>query len=232
MTTGPSLFMFCSEMADGTPSPNTASDSAATGEGEACARHIPEIKALGELIGIGLKIARAIERRVEEPCGEPRSLAELNAAAIAYARVARAVRQTILLRDALQGEQNASAAKTKDLRARVGRIVRRVIEAEHEDAEQVERLASEAAERLEQEDFDALPVRPIREIIADICKDLALHPDWPGLAEELAAVEEIARSILGGGGAPEAAVEDTGPWEVYWLDDEGRPIPALGPDSS
>ena len=221
-------------MADGTPSLTTAPDSASS-VGEAGVRSAPpEIEALGELIGIGLKIARAIERRVEEPCHEPRSLAELNAAAIAYARVARAVRQTILLRDklaeALEAGCKASAARS-GVKARVVRVVRSVIEAEHDDAEQVERLASEAAERLEQEDFDGLLARPIREIIADICKDLALHPDWPGLAEEMAAVEEIARRVLGGG-TPEAAAEDTGPWEVYWLDDEGRPVPALGPDSS
>jgi hypothetical protein len=217
------MFMFCSEMADGTATPTATHDDALCGDGQnACARPVAErqIEALGELVGIGLKIARAIERRVDEAAAGPPSLADLNAAAIAYARVARAVRQSILLQTKLGEARQASVAKAADLRSRAARIVRRVIEAEHEDAEQVERLAAEAAERLEQEFRDHLPARPITEIIASICKDLGLDPDWRGLIDEITALEAFAN---GESDDPPLEPERL---EVFWLDADGRPTPA------
>ena len=80
---------------------------------------------------------------------------------------------------------------------RVARIVRRAIEDEHDDQEQVERLAAEAAERLEQERYGDILTRPIGEVIAAICKDLGLHPDWAKLAVECWAREEINSGNVG-----------------------------------
>ena len=208
-------------MADGTPTLNNLADAAP--DRDPIDR---QIEALAELVEIGLKIARAIERQVDAAAG-PQAIADLNAAAIAYARVARAVRQTVMLQTKLRAERDAATAKAGDLRARVGRIVRHAIEDQHDDAEQVERLAAEAAEGLEQERYGDLLTRPIGEIVAAICKDLGLHPDWPALADEIAAAEAFAR-----GQAAEAAECEphTGPIEVRWLDDDDDEPP--GRDSS
>jgi hypothetical protein len=211
------MFMFCSIMADETASQATTCTDADLGDGAmASARPLAErqIEALGELVGIGLKIARAIERRVDE-AGPEAPLADLNAAAIAYARVARAVRQSILLQDRLKAGQDAAAGRAGDLRSRVAGIVRRAIEDEHDDAEQVERLAAEAAERLEQEHDHNVLTRPVREIVAGICKDLGLHPDWMGLAEDIAAAQAFARRDPAAG---EPAI--SGPVDIRWLDDD------------
>jgi hypothetical protein len=209
------MFMLCSEMADGAPSLTTAPTDACPGDGGE-ARRLTErqIEALGELVEIGLKIARAIERQVDGP--EPLPAADLNAVAIAFARVARAVRQTVMLQSKLQDERNAATAKAGDVRVRVAGIVRRAIEHEHGDAERAERLAAEAAERLEQERYGDLLTRPIREIVADICKDLGLDPDWNDLFDEISAAEAFAR----GGAEAAAAPAEQGPVEVRWLDEE------------
>jgi hypothetical protein len=192
-----------------------------SGEGRARPLAEGQIEALGELVGIGLKIARAIARQVDEAGAEPLSVADLNGAAMAYARVARAVRQTVMLQDRLQADRKAAAARAADLRVRVGRIVRRAIEDGRDDAEQVERLAREAAERLEEERYGDVLARPIGEIVADICKDLGLEPDWRGLAGEIAAAEAFAR-----GGAGEAAGgPDEDEDELCWIGPDGKPTP-------
>jgi hypothetical protein len=185
-----------------------------------------QLQLLGELAEIGLDIARAIDRRVQAAEPEP-SLADLNAAATAYARVARAVRQTIMLQSRLLADRKAETARAGDLRARVRRIVRQAIEDEHDDKEQVERLAQEAAEGLEQERFGDVLIRPIGEIVAGICKDLGLDPDWPAFAGEISAAEAFAR-----GAAEPASAPLTGPIEVRWLDDDDDENSGPVPDSS
>lgn len=210
-------------MPDGMEPCAAARTDAPAGAGAgACSLVERQVEALGELVGIGLKIARAIERQVDAAGAGPQAMADLNAAAIAFARVARAVRQSVMLQSRLQQERTAAAARAGELKARVARIVRRAIEDEHGETEQVERLAAEAAERLEQERYGDVFTRPLGEIVADICRDLGLAPDWRGLAAEIAAAEAFAR------GAPDAAAaeEESGPIEVYWLDDDGRPTPA------
>lgn len=149
---------------------------------------------------------------------------------MAYGRVARAVRQTILLQTRLQAEQAAAAARAGDVRVRVNRIVRRAIDAEHDGEERAERLAVEAAERLEQERYGDLLTRPVAEIIAVICGDLGLHPDWPDLEHDIAAAQAIARGRAGDADA--ASDDETDSYRLYWLDDDGRPKPAPGYDST
>lgn len=192
------------------------------------------MEALGELVDVGLKIARAIERQVTA-IDAPPPLADLDAAALAYARVARAVRQTILLQskltEALQAGRKAAAGRA-GVRARAAGIVRKVAEAEHDDVEQVEWLVAEAAERLEREDFDETLARPVREIVAGICKDLGLSPDWLSLEEDISAAEDFARRVLGPAAAEAPPPEPEGPLEVWWLNAEGRPVPASKYNSS
>jgi hypothetical protein len=234
-----SLFMVRSDMADGTPPLTTDAEAdAANCGGEAPARPLVarQLAQLGEMVDIGLKIMRAIERQVDAAEGEPQPVAELNAAAMAYARVARAVRQTVMLQDKLAeaqtaGDQAAAAVRRRQdgVRARVAGVVRRVAEAEHDDAEQVERLCAEAAERLEQERFGDEQARPVVELVADICRDLGLHPEWQGLIDEMSAIEALA----GGDAAADASPPAPQTIELFWLDAEGRPTPARRrPDSS
>lgn len=220
-------------MADGT-TPIEASQNGPLADGATPPLAERLLEALGELVDIGLKIARAIGRQVDDAAPGSAPIADLDVAALAYSRVARAVRQTILLQskltERLQIERKTAAAKA-GVRARVAGVIRQAIEAEHDDEEAVERIAAEAAERLELEDFDEVLALPLREIIAAICKDLGLSPDWQGLEEGISSAEDFARRALGRGEAGDPPEPD-GPLEVWWLDAEGRPVPASKCNSS
>jgi hypothetical protein len=139
--------------------------------------------------------------------------------ALAYSRFSRAVRQGILLQTHLlaepeeKPEREAKASRAKDdddremtvtwlepeqnkregRRERVAQIVERMARSDGEPEETVERLYNEAAERLEMLDVYGDPAfRPISELVAEICRDLGLNPDWAVLATHPWAQKEIA----------------------------------------
>jgi hypothetical protein len=74
-----------------------------------------------------------------------------------------------------------------------------VIETERpDDEETLEILMTEACERLDDEDlYGDLLQHPISEIVARLCQDLGLDPDWAELAKELWAVREIESGEVG-----------------------------------
>ncbi|CAN7241240.1 hypothetical protein LJR219_000959 [Phenylobacterium sp. LjRoot219] len=137
--------------------------------------------------------------------------------ALAYARASRAVRLTVALQARLikdlqaldeaavrlrRGEQVEAERERQTLetarKARVERIVERVIRAELSDEDEVDRLAEAAWERLDHDEiYGDLLAQPVGEIIARVCRDLGLSPDWSRLAEEAWAREEIDSGALG-----------------------------------
>jgi hypothetical protein len=170
-----------------------------------------QLTMLGELAEFGMEQVRALDRCIRKTDPEP-SAADLDVAALAYARVSRAVRLTLMLQskvaEATQiaiADAQAAAGKPErpppapphpfDVRkARVERVVERLAQAEHpDDVDRVLDLAYEASERLDDEDvYGDLLDRPMSEIVARLCKDLGLSPDWSELAQELWAKAEIA----------------------------------------
>ncbi len=180
-----------------------------------------QLETLGRLAEVGLRIAEAIGDQAQTVAADPggddaltaRTTASLNACAMGYARVARAVRMTLALQSRLlqPAAEKPSADKTPEepvtyrfrwmedpaaeketQRTRVRRLVRRVAEDALLDREVCERLEREAAERLVDEDLYGDPTqRPIGDILAHICRDLGLDPDWGRLSQEPWAKEEI-----------------------------------------
>jgi hypothetical protein len=178
-------------MSDTTATLAAFSDPAASA-GRAEALRDRQLQMLGELAEIGLELARAVE--AEAKGGE----LGLDAAILAYARVSRAVRQSIMLQSRLldgtlaEGKAaEAPGARRAEVRARVSRILDRAVEASNEAPERVERLRAEAAERLESERFGDLLERPVVDIVADICNDLGLSPDWMALHADINAAEAV-----------------------------------------
>lgn len=185
-----------------------------------------QLRLLGRLAEAGLEAALAIEARAKAAVQD--HTIDLNGLSLAYDRVARAVRMTIalqarLIEDARTREDEAEAAAQDDLAERqeihkiraVG-VVERVIEAERQDFDEVSRLVLKAETLLDDEDlYDDVLSRPIGELVARICRDLGLSPDWTRLAEEAWAKKEMAE---GAAGSPFAE----------WSADRTRPPPLAG----
>ena len=179
-----------------------------------------QLAVLGELAELGLEAARAVERQARAAGPE----VDLKRLTLAYARVSRAVRMTIALQSRLIGELKARedaladdrveaetwddevlAARVETHKVRAVRVVERVLEAEHEDYDTVSRLVLRAERLLDDETlFDDVLSRPIGDLVARICRDLGLSPDWPRLAEEAWAKAEIES---GAAGSPFAGLE-------------------------
>ena len=217
--------MICSEMSAAALLPETIPSAVS----DDWARPMVErqLQVLGRLAEAGLEIALALEAQARG--GEAVVQGDV---AMAYAHVARAVRQTIMLQsrliEGLQDRATAGAGRRAAARASAARILGGVIE-DHpsDDAERAERLAAEAAERLREEDIGDLLSRPFGEAVAAICRDLGLSPDWLSLTEDCCAAE----AALAGKpvAAPAAQAPRTGSLEVRWLDDDD---PEPGQDSS
>ena len=173
-----------------------------------------QLEMLGRLAEAGLEIAVALEAQAKG--GEVVVQGDI---AMAYNRVARAVRQTIMLQskliEALKAQETARAGRKAAARASAARILRGVIEDEAgDDRERAERLSTEVVERLEHENFADLSARPFGEVVAGICRDLDLSPDGLALAEACFAAEAALHARLGETLSAPQAPEGV---EVQWL---------------
>jgi hypothetical protein len=166
-----------------------------------------QLALLGRLAEAGLEIAVALERQAK---GETEVDVARGDIALAYARVARAVRLTIALQTKLIADFNAFGmdevrARSQEARCAesdrqdldktrkvaVKRVMARVICAEAEDQETADRLFKEVGERLNDPTLCGDLNRPFSEIVAGICRDLGLSPDWAVLSQEAWAREEV-----------------------------------------
>jgi hypothetical protein len=189
-----------------------------------------QLEVLGRLAEAGLEIAVALEAQAQGKRTGGEQVVQSDVA-MAYNRVARAVRQSIMLQsrliEELQDRETGNAGRKAAARASAARIVRDVIDDDRtNDAERAEQLAAEAAERLREEDFSDFLTRPFAEAVADIVRDLGLSPDWLSLAEQCAAAEA---ALSGKPGAAAEEPDDTGPMEVRWLNEDELEPP--GPES-
>ncbi|CAN7458575.1 hypothetical protein LJR225_003092 [Phenylobacterium sp. LjRoot225] len=200
-----------------------ASDPAHAGGAEA-ARGVmaAQLAMLGRLAEAGLNLALAIEQQATAaqaaaPEAPDAAAERLGALALAYGRVSRAVRLSVALQGRVLKELQAlddvaartrkgelaeaartAAAQAAERKGRVERIVGRVIAEAFDDQAEVDRAAEEAWDRLEHDDiYGDLSRKPVSELIARICQDLGLAPDWPRLAQEAWAEEEIAGGAAG-----------------------------------
>lgn len=169
-----------------------------------------QLAKLDRLADLGLEIAEALAAQAR---GTGPQVIEGDVA-LAYDRVARAVRMAVMLqsrlieearlsRDGAAGPASGAAVDPAgQARARkdgVVRIVKRVAQAHGGlDGFQVGWLAGEARERLEHDDiYGQVMSRPVSDLVADICDDLGLTPDWAHLAAEAWAQAEIESGVVG-----------------------------------
>ncbi|CAN7170307.1 hypothetical protein LJR225_000334 [Phenylobacterium sp. LjRoot225] len=201
-----------------------------------------QLEVLGRLAEAGLNIALAVERQVmaveqaspeagSPEAGSGEAVQRMQALALAYGRVSRAVRLTIALQSQLVKDlqdldataarraagQQADAGRERRIlqsarKEQVERIVERLIRTEAGDGAEADRLAEEAWERLDHDDiYGDLLARPVREIIALVCQDLGLAPDWSRWAQEAWAQGEIGAGAAGAAAEPPITA-------LRWLD--------------
>jgi hypothetical protein len=184
------------------------------------------LQILGRLAEVGLDIAMALERQAkaavaEAAPGDPSI--DLDAMALGYARVSRAVRMCILLQARLIEGPQASAGGRKAMERRsleadehretTRGVIEAAIEAEFGEGETAERLRAECAERLDAEPWDRMLERPVEEVLAGICGDLGLN--WP-----LYRSHPWVRCAVQGYDAVERMRNGT--FELFWHDRNGR----------
>jgi hypothetical protein len=126
------LFMICSKMTDAAPLPETRPAAASADWGRPFVER--QLHMLGRLAEVGLEIAVALE--VQAKGGEAVVQGDI---AMAYGRVARAVRQTVMLQsrliEELQEWESGAAGRKAAARARAARIVREVIDDDPDPAD-------------------------------------------------------------------------------------------------
>ena len=211
--------------------PEAASDAAASdvAGAERTARHL---RLLAELAEIGMELARDVRRQALEPdagrmdaaagsAGGRGARAEARAdLGLVFARIARAVRQTVALEarlasDAKEQAQRGIAAEAsraamqrargRQQKARVRRVVEEAIASEATGHE-AENMRFDLDERLEDPDIEAeLGWRPIGVIVAAICADLGIAADLSGFSDaelgfDIPPVRPQRRLIGDGGG--------------------------------
>jgi hypothetical protein len=168
---------------------------------------------LRELAEIGMEMARDVrDEAVAEPApdqpGQPSG--KRDTLALAFSRISRAVRMTLalyaklvedhrLLGDqiATERKQRADAARTEHRahqRDKVTRVVEATLDAKAgKNESERERLEDEFREQLQDfDDYALCGQRSIGEIIARICRDLGVTPDWKRWVDAAWAIDEIA----------------------------------------
>ncbi len=189
----------------------------------AAARTERHLRLLAELAEIGMDLAREVRRQALDQDGEAPPAADL---ALTFSRIARAVRQTVALEAKLAEEAQAGRSERPALsvsdrwrsarrKRQVREIVGEIIEAESDGDFEADRLLSERDERLDDGDEEAdFADRPIGELVARICRDLGITPDWSLFEDEDWAIEVNRLSpepSERGRGQGEAAQDSTPP---------------------
>jgi hypothetical protein len=138
-------------------------------------------RVLQELTDLGMHLARAVSAQATD--ADP---ATAHSLALDFARIARAVRQTVALEAKLAEDRQTTLAERAQRRdreaaeqarrrtSRIETLVERAIDAEASGAE-ADNLLEDLRERLEDaDDLAGFHDRPIPEIVALICKDLGV----------------------------------------------------------
>jgi hypothetical protein len=131
--------------------------------------------------------------------------------ALAFTRISRAVRMTVALQARLlksgDGGERAMATKApapppperRSQRAnRIAAVVRRLVAQGEDDIFEASDLVERARERLFDPDITgALLDRPFDAVVAEICRDLGLSPDWSALGTEAWAMAALSGAAGG-----------------------------------
>ena len=171
------------------------------------ARALRQMRMLEELAEIGMKLARAVERRIEESLSAAAEDGD-GGLALVFSRISRAVRQTIALEsrldrelhDARMAEAAGIAGQARDATLTLARrrkhAVREAVQAAFEaEGPELEALLADLDERLEDSDDDLdFAELPIADLAARLCRQLGVPFD-PSLWEDEAPGEDTPTAL-------------------------------------
>ena len=218
------LFMLWSS-ARTAPEPDDPADRAEAPACAAEARRARQLAMLQELAEIGMQVARAVRDEALAPV-EPAEMDAPKPASrfgggdlgLVYSRVARAVRLTLALetrvaeeieqardeqeRTRLEAIRKAAERRRPEIRGYVADAIEAdVLEGGGSDYE-IEQLLEDLDERLDEGAYDAaLTEAPVAELVARICADFGVTPDWSLWEDQDWAIAHVKAQAAGDNGA-------------------------------
>jgi hypothetical protein len=187
-------------------------------EARAQARTERQLAMLAELAEIGMQMARAVRdeavarAEVVDATAQPSRFGGGDLGLI-YSRIARAVRQTLALetrlaediekatveraRNRLETLRRAATERQEQIRDYVAEAIEAEAAERNAADRDVERLLDDLDERIEAGDYDdTLDTAPIGDLVARICADLGVIPDWDLWGDQEWALDHLKAQTL------------------------------------
>ena len=154
-------------------------------------------RTLRHLVAIGMDMARMLQDQARDLQGSDPGVVGADLS-LRFHRISRSIRMSLALDAKLAA---GFQAQMKDRKAAV--LTERKALAKEAVSRQVDRdtpdrdLHRERSDRIEREDLEDFSDKPVSEIIAIICADLGITPDWQAWSLEPWAIEERRTGVPG-----------------------------------
>ena len=147
-------------------------------------------RTLRQLVAIGMDMARMLQDQARDLQGSDPGVVGADLS-LRFHRISRSIRMSLALDAKL-----ASGFQAEMKERKVAQLTERKALAKEAVSRQVDRdtpdrdLHRERSDRIEREDLEDFSDKPVSEIIAIICADLGITPDWQAWSLEPWALEE------------------------------------------
>ena len=154
-------------------------------------------RTLRQLVAIGMDMARMLQDQAREAQGTDPGVIGPDLS-LRLHRISRSIRMSLALDAKLVAGFQAQmkerkAAQLTERKALAKEAVSRQVDRDTPDRD----LHRERSDRIEREDLEDFADKPVSEIIAIICKDLGITPDWQAWSLEPWAIEERRTQVPG-----------------------------------
>ena len=154
-------------------------------------------RTLRHLVAIGMDMARMLQDQARDLQGSDPGVVGADLS-LRFHRISRSIRMSLALDAKLasgfQAEmKERKAAQLTERKALAKEAVSRQVDRDTPDRD----LHRERSDRIEREDLEDFSDKPVSEIIAIICADLGITPDWQAWSLEPWAIDERRTGVPG-----------------------------------
>ena len=154
-------------------------------------------RTLRQLVAIGMDMARMLQDQAREASASDPGVIGPDLS-LRFHRISRSIRMSLALdaklADGFQAEmKDREAVLVTERKALAKEAVSRQVDRDTPDRD----LHRERSDRIEREDLEDFSDKPVSEIIAIICADLGITPDWQAWSLEPWAMEERRTHVPG-----------------------------------